>query len=106
MVLLRNVRGPFPFGYYLRQRFLFSRAFAGVRAQHQGMAKRIAYVLGAPLMPFVLFARIAATVFRKRCRISKFIVASPMIAIALVVLVAGEWVGCVAGPGDALSKVE
>jgi len=98
--------GPFPFGYYLRQRFLFSRAFAGVRAQHQGMAKRVAYVLGAPLMPFVLFARIAATVFRKRCRISKFIVASPMIAIALVVLVAGEWVGCVAGPGDALSKVE
>ena len=25
-------RGPFDFGYYLRQRYLFSRAFAGVRA--------------------------------------------------------------------------
>lgn len=98
--------GPFPFGYYLRQRFLFSRAFAGVRAQNQGMAKRLAYVLGAPLMPFVLLARIGSTVIRKRCRVGKFILALPLIGIALVVLVAGEWVGCVLGPGDALSKVE
>ena len=57
-------------------------------------------------MPFVLLARIGATVFRKRCRVGKFFVASPLIAIALVVLVAGEWVGCVLGPGDALEKVE
>lgn len=98
--------GPFPFGYYLRQRFLFSRAFAGVRARKQGPAKRLAYVLGAPLVPFVLLARIGATVIGKRCRVGKFIVALPLIAIALVVLVAGEWVGCVLGPGDALSRVE
>jgi glycosyltransferase involved in cell wall biosynthesis len=98
--------GPFPFGYYLRQRFLFSRAFAGVRARNDGMAKRLAYVFGAPLIPFVLLARIGATVLGKRCRVGKFIAASPLIAIALVVLVAGEWVGCVLGPGDALSKVE
>jgi hypothetical protein len=98
--------GPFPYGYYLRQRYLFSRAFAGVRAQNQGMAKRLAYVVAAPIMPLVLLARIATTVVRKRCRVGKFVAASPAIALALVVLVAGEWVGCVFGPGDALEKVE
>jgi len=99
-------RGPFPFGYYLRQRYLFSRAFAGVRAESQGALKRWIYVVAAPLVPFFLLARIAATVFRKRCRIGKFIAALPLLGPALVVLVAGEWVGYVLGPGDALSKVE
>jgi hypothetical protein len=45
-------------------------------------------------------------VLRKRCRIAKFIQALPLLGPALVVLVAGEWVGCVLGPGDALTKVE
>jgi hypothetical protein len=99
-------RGPFRFGYYLRQRYLFSRAFAGVRARNQGTLKRFAYVFAAPLVPFLLLARISRTVFRKRCRVRKFIVALPLLTIALLVLVAGEWVGCVLGPGNALSKVE
>ena len=99
-------RGPFPFGYYLRQRYLFSRAFAGVRARHQSALKRWAYVLGAPLVPFFLLARISLTVLRKRCRVGKFIRALPLLGSALVVFVAGEWVGYVMGPGDALSKVE
>jgi glycosyltransferase involved in cell wall biosynthesis len=99
-------RGPFPFGYYLHQRYLFSRAFAGVRARNQSVLRRWAYVLGGPLVPFFLLARIALTVFRKRCRVGKFICALPLLGPAVVVLVAGEWVGCVLGPGDALSKVE
>lgn len=99
-------RGPFRFGYYLRQRFLFSRAFAGVRARNQGALGRWTYILAAPIMPFMLLARIARTVLAKRCRVGKFFAALPMLVPALVVLVAGEWVGCVFGPGDALSRVE
>jgi glycosyltransferase involved in cell wall biosynthesis len=99
-------RGPFSFGYYLRQRYLFSRAFAGVRARTQSPLRRWAYVLGAPLVPFFLLARISLTVLRKRCRVGKFIRALPLLGTALLVFVAGEWVGCVWGPGDALSRVE
>jgi glycosyltransferase involved in cell wall biosynthesis len=99
-------RGPFPFGYYLRQRFLFSRAFAGVRARNQGMGKRLAYVVAAPLVPLLLLARIGRTVWAKRCHVGKFVAALPLLAIALLVLVAGEWVGCVFGPGNALEEVE
>jgi glycosyltransferase involved in cell wall biosynthesis len=99
-------RGPFPFAYYLRQRYLFSRAFAGVRARNQSALKRWAYLIGGPLVPFFLLARMGATVVQKRCRIGKFIRALPLLGPALVVLVAGEWVGCLLGPGDALSEVE
>jgi glycosyltransferase involved in cell wall biosynthesis len=99
-------RGPFPFAYYLRQRYLFSRAFAGVRARNQSAARRWAYLLGGPVVPFFLLARMGVTVVKKRCRVGKFLRALPLLGPALFVLVAGEWVGCLLGPGDALSEVE
>jgi glycosyltransferase involved in cell wall biosynthesis len=99
-------RGPFDFRYYLRQRYLFSRAFAGVRAQHQSWVRRWAYLAGAPLVPILLLGRIGLRVWQKRCRMRQFLLALPLTVTALVVLVAGEWVGCLLGPGDALSKVE
>lgn len=98
-------RGPFEFGYYLRQRFLFSRAFAGVRAQTQSSARRMAYLVGAPLIPAMLLGRMALRVWKKG-RVRQFILVLPLTITALIVLVAGEWVGCLLGPGDALSKVE
>jgi hypothetical protein len=99
-------RGPFDFGYYLHQRFLFSRAFAGVRAQSQSRMRRLAYIVGVPLVPLVLLARMTGRVVRKRRRIAQFFMTLPLTIPALVVMVAGEWVGYLAGPGDALSEVE
>jgi glycosyltransferase involved in cell wall biosynthesis len=99
-------RGPFDFGYYLRQRFWFSRAFAGVRARARSPVWRVAYLVGAPLIPVMLLGRMAQRVFEKRCRVWQFILTLPLTVPALVVLAAGEWVGCLLGPGDALSKVE
>ena len=99
-------RGPFNFGYYLHQRFLFSRAFAGVRARAQSPGRRLAYIVGAPLIPVMLLGRMTAKVLQKRRRVARFVVTLPLTVPALVVLVAGEWVGCLLGPGDALSKVE
>jgi hypothetical protein len=99
-------RGPFNFGYYLHQRFLFSRAFAGVRARAQSPVRRLAYIVGAPLIPVMLLGRMTAKVLQKRRRVARFVVTLPLTVPALVVLVAGEWVGCLLGPGDALSKVE
>lgn len=99
-------RGPFEFGYYLHQRYLFSRAFGGVRAQGEPISRRLAYLLGAPLIPAMLLLRMARTVWEKRCRVRQFILTLPLIVLALVVLVAGEWTGYLLGPGEALSKVE
>jgi hypothetical protein len=99
-------RGPFDFGYYLQQRYWFSRAFAGARAKTLPASRRLAYLLMAPLLPGLLLARIASRVWRKRCRIDKFAMSLPLVVPVLTVWVAGEWVGYLAGPGDALSKVE
>lgn len=99
-------RGPFDFLYYLHQRFLFSRAFAGVRARTQSPARRVAYLVAAPVIPLMLLARITRTVVHKRCRVPQFIRALPLTVLAVIVLVAGEWVGCLLGPGNALSEVE
>ena len=56
--------------------------------------------------PALLLVRMTRTVFRKRCRVPHFIRALPLTVAALAVLVAGEWIGCLLGPGDALSEVE
>ena len=99
-------RGPFEFGYYLGQRYLFSRAYTGVRAQNRSILWRLTYLVAAPVLPALLLGRIARRVFSKRCRVGKFMLALPLTVTALIVLVAGEWVGCLLGPGDALSRVE
>jgi glycosyltransferase involved in cell wall biosynthesis len=99
-------RGPFNYGYYLRQRFWFSRAFAGARGPHPPASKKIIYCLATPLVPFLLMARMAQRVFRKQCHVAKFVQASPLMIPVLVVYVAGEFVGYLAGPGNALLKVE
>lgn len=99
-------RGPFDFGYYLRQRYWFSRAYAGARASSLPLPRRLAYLIAAPLMPFVLWLRMAGRVWQKGCHRDKFARCLPLFVPALAVLVAGEWVGYLAGPGDALLKVE
>ncbi len=99
-------RGPFGFRYYLGQRFLFSRAFAGIRARNKPFVWRLVYLLAAPLLPALLLWRMARNVWRNRRAVRPFIIAAPLTLIALTVFVAGEWVGCLLGPGDALSHVE
>ena len=99
-------RGPFDFGYYLQQRYWFSRAFAGARAKTLPTSRRLAYLVAAPLVPAILLARMAWHVWQKRCHVGKFVRSFPLLIPALMVFVAGEWIGYLAGPGDALSKVE
>ena len=98
--------GPFNYGYYLQQRYWFSRAFAGHRARTLSATQKIAYLGAAPVVPLLLLARMWSRVREKQCRVSEFVQSLPLVVPALFVLVAGEWVGYAAGPGDALSKVE
>ena len=99
-------RGPFDYGYYLRQRYLFSRAFAGARRGTLSPAKRAVYLLAAPAIPIVLLARTGARVFAKKCHVGKFLLCLPLIIPAMVIYVIGEWMGYAFGPGRALMEVE
>jgi glycosyltransferase involved in cell wall biosynthesis len=97
-------RGPFDYGYYLQQRYWFSRAFAGAR--RLPASRKLAYFVAAPVVPLLLLARMAQRVLRQRCRVEKFAQSLPLLIPVLFVYVAGEFVGYLAGPGDALLKVE
>jgi hypothetical protein len=98
--------GPFPFGYYLRQRYLFSRAFAGIRRPHISPVFRAAYLACAPILIPLLWARMALRVCAQRRRIRTFVLAQPFLLPILATYVLGEWVGFLTGPGDSLSKIE
>jgi glycosyltransferase involved in cell wall biosynthesis len=98
--------GPFGFAYYLRQRYLFSRAFAGARRASVSTGFRLAYLLLAPLLIPLLWGRTAARVYRKRYRVGKFIQVLPHLVPITAIYVLGEWVGFLTGPGDSLSQIE
>jgi hypothetical protein len=98
--------GPFNYGYYLTQRYLLSRAWAGSRREHVGAAKRLVYLTAAPALPLVFLGRIAQRVFKSGCRIGRFLQAVPLLVPVMVVYVWGEWLGYLAGTGNALEWVE
>lgn len=98
--------GPFGFGYYLRQRYLFSRAFAGIRRAHVSTAFRAAYLLLSPFLIPLLWARTASRVFAKRRHIGKFLKVTAHLIPITATYVFGECVGFLAGEGDSLSKIE
>lgn len=98
--------GPFGFRYYLRQRYLFSRAFAGTRRATVSAGFRLIYLLVAPLLAPLLWARMASRVYSKRYRLDKFIQVLPHMVPVTAVYVLGEWVGFLLGPGDSLSEIE
>ena len=61
---------------------------------------------GIEMAPALLQARMASRVWAKGCHPDEFVLALPLLIPALVVCAFGEWVGCLAGPGNALHKVE
>jgi glycosyltransferase involved in cell wall biosynthesis len=98
--------GPFDFGYYLRQRYLLSRAWGGTRRNDIPLGRRLMYLAGAPLFPFLLLTRIALRVVRSGQRVDKLVAALPLLFPVTVVYVWGEWLGYLLGPGRALEWVE
>jgi hypothetical protein len=100
--------GPFDYGYYLEQRYLLSRVWGGTQRARTGLAKRLVYLVLAPLFPFLLLARIAARVAATRSGrlLGKLALALPLLVPVAIAYVWGEWLGYLAGPGDALERVE
>lgn len=99
-------RGPFNYLYYLRQRYLFSRAFAGAAKSVSSIGKRWTYILASPVLPVLLLGRMAHRVWEKKKRVGKFVACIPLLVPVSIVYIWGEVVGYIFGPGDSLMKVE
>lgn len=98
--------GPFRFGYYLRQRFLLARVWGAMQRNQGSGAKRLFYLVFAPLFPFLLLARIANRVRQSGRYLTQFTRTLPLLVPVAFAYVAGEWSGYAFGFGNALEEVE
>jgi glycosyltransferase involved in cell wall biosynthesis len=96
----------FGFGYFLSQRYHYSRSYAGMRLMYAPWWKRLAYACATPLLPGLLLVRIAATLIRKQRFLGTFVLTLPILFVFLMSWAVGEGVGSLLGPGQSLQRVE
>lgn len=91
--------------FFMEQRFLYSRHFAGTRFRPSRAAHRALAFAGAAILPALLLARIARAALAKG-HARELLVALPWLAVFVATWAAGEMAGYAAGPGDALRHIE
>ena len=94
----------FGFREFASQRYHYARSYAGERGASLG-SRRIAYALGAPLLPLLLFRRILGNVRRSDEDPRGFTTSAPLIVVYLVVWAFGEVVGYLFGGGRSLLRI-
>ena len=95
-----------PWGLFTRQRFLYSRCFAARRFAARGWPQRLAGALASPFVAPLMLARQARLALGKPPLRGRFIGALPWLLWFYAVAAAGEVVGSLLGPGDALARIE
>ncbi|MBA2350424.1 MAG: glycosyltransferase [Burkholderiales bacterium] len=96
----------FPFGYFMSQRYHYSRSFAGMRLNGAPLVKRIAYAGATVLLPPLLLWRMARILLGKGGQLGRFFMALPLLLAFMASYAWGEAVGALAGPGNSLAEVE
>jgi hypothetical protein len=94
----------FELGEFFSQRYHYSRSYAGMRNGDLGR-RRWLYLVGTPLLPPLLYGRMAAAVFGRRCHRVSFLAATPLILAYVTTWAFGEAVGCAFGGGGSLQRV-
>lgn len=103
LVMLHKKR--FSWSLFASQRFIYSRYFAGLRFVGATLPKRIAASIAAlALPPLLLFRAIKAA--RSKGLGREMWRASPYLVPLYFIWAAGESVGALRGPGDALARIE
>lgn len=91
---------------YVSQRFLYARAFAGMRRSDLPAARRALLAVGSLALPPVLLFRVVRRVFAAGCHRAELLRSLPLLALFVCAWAAGETIGHAIGPGDALSRVK
>lgn len=97
---------PFDFFYFVKQRFVFSRSFAGMRNQSFTKMQRVKYGCASVLLPPLLLLRGFMTLFKKKRHVARYLQCLPLIAVYVTAGAAGEGVGYFFGDGESLRQVE
>jgi hypothetical protein len=94
----------FELGEFLSQRYHYSRSYAGMRNVDLASGRWL-YLAGTPLLPPLLYGRMAADVFRRGRHLGDFAAATPLILAYVTTWAVGEAVGYAAGGGRSLLRV-
>lgn len=91
---------------YIPLRFRHGRCYGARRIAAVDFPQRVRLLLRSPILPLVLFVRIARSVFTRRFRIARFIVTAPLILLYVLAWGSGEVSGYVAGPGSSCRQTD
>lgn len=96
----------FSFGLFARQRYIYSRYYAGLRfGPGQTVNKMIAFGV-TPILPALLFYRMFKQIRAKGRLRAELMSALPYLAVFVVIWAWGEMMGYLLGTGDALARIE
>lgn len=90
---------------FTRERYHYSRAYAGARVAGSALHRRLAWAGAAALLPPLLVWRVSNNVVRRRKDLAWYARALPLVVFFSVVWSVGEAVGYLTGPGDSLVKI-
>jgi GT2 family glycosyltransferase len=96
----------FEIGYFLAQRYHYSRSFVSMRFRGWPRWKRVAYGCALPCLAPLLLARMARSVHAKKRHRREFVLALPLTLLYLLAGTLGEAMGALAGAGRSLERVE
>lgn len=94
-LVVDQMRGPLRLSSLMTERVAWGRLFAHQRVREATLPQRMALSLLAPLLPALLFLRLARLQADKRVTVGKFVRTSPLIFVLLVAWSLGELLGYV-----------
>ena len=92
-------------GEYLYQRYVYARAYAGIRLQGEPAGRRMVYGLAAFALPALISFRILKRARAAQVRMSALLEATPLLVLFVSAWGVGEVIGYWRGPGNALREV-
>ena len=91
---------------YIAQRFLYSRAHAGLRGAAMSVPRRLGFAVAALGLPGALLVRIIRRVTAAGGLGNELVRSLPLLSLFVCAWAGGEVVGFAAGPGNALSRIK
>ncbi len=90
---------------FLTRRFHHGRCFAGMRAIEFTIIKRVLYLGGSVLLPFIFLYRVVSTVVGKKRWLKELMLSFPLIVLAIIFWSLGETCGFLAGTGKSCEYI-
>ena len=90
---------------FLMRRFYHGRCFAGLRISGISIFMHVCYIVGSPLLVFMLLGRIIRIIASKKRHLKQFVLSFPIIAMAVIIWSFGEFWGYLTGPGNSCSQI-